>query len=188
MRALRLFAVGAALALAAPQVVHAQAPVAATPEVQNFIYKGKWGFRLPEGWQVNAELSFPYIASSPAAAATMEQGLRIQPGDVAIGIFPQDLMPALGITYTASSGELAAALAAWLGGEIDLVPLEGAAGPAVWTSLAGSLAVAENSHLVVYESGGAAFAMLVVTLDFAGTAADIVRGIIASTVVLGAIP
>lgn len=187
MKALRILAAGIALALAAPHFAAAQAPAAATPEIQNFIYKGKWGFRLPDGWLVNAELSFPYIASSPTAAATMEQGLRIQPGDIAIGIFPQDLMPALGITYGLGR-ELAAALAAWLGGEIDLVPLEGAAGPAVWTSLVGSAAVAENAHLVVYESGGAAFAMLVVTLDFEGTAAEIVRGIIASTVVLGAIP
>lgn len=187
MKALRILAAGLAFALVAPPLALAQAP-AATAEVQNFIYKGKWGFRIPDGWQFNAELAFPYLASSPAAAATMEQGARIEAGDIAIGIFPQDLMPALGVTYTASAEELATALAAWLGGEINLQPLEGTTEPALWTTLVGSAAVAEGSHLVVYESGGAAFAMLVVTLDFENMAAEIVRGIIGSTVVLGAIP
>jgi hypothetical protein len=189
MRALRILFVGAAMALAVPQIATAQAPApAAVPEqTKTFIYKGVWGLRVPAGWQWNSELSFPYLANGPEAAATMEQGTPIPPGGIAIGIFPQDLLPALGLIYTPLAGELAASLAAWLGGAIDLVPLGGTPEPAFTTSLVGSGAAPPHSHLVVYQTGGASFAMLVVTEDFPA-AADSIRAMIASTVVLGTIP
>lgn len=189
MKALRILFVGAAMALAVPQIATAQAPApAAVPEqTQTFIYKGMWGFRVPAGWQWNSELSFPYLANGPEAAATMERGTPIPPGGIAIGIFPQDLLSALGLIYTPLAGELAASLAAWLGGAIDLVPFDGNPGPAFTTPLVGSGAAPPNSHLVVYEMGGAAFAWLVVTEDFAA-AAGTLRALIASTVVLGTIP
>lgn len=189
MKALRILFVGAALALAVPQSTFAQAPATAVvPELtQSFIVGGKWGLRVPDGWQWNAELSFPYLANGPEAAATMEQGTPIPPGGIAIGIFPQDLLPVLGIIYTPVAEELAASLAGRLGGEINLVPLEGTAEPALTTSLVGSGMVPPNSQLVVYQTGGAAFAMVVVTEDFAAVA-DLIRAMIASTVVLGPIP
>ncbi|MCW5718601.1 MAG: hypothetical protein KIS68_12300 [Bauldia sp.] len=189
MKALRILLAGAAMALAVPQIAIAQAPVPATlPELtQSFLYKGMWGFRVPAGWQWNSELSFPYLANGPEAAATMERGAPLPPGGIAIGIFPQDLLSALGLIYTPSVEELAASLAAWLGGDINLMPLEGTAEPALTTSLSGSAAVPPNSQLVVYQAGGAAFAMVVITADFAA-AADTIRAMIASTVVLGPIP
>lgn len=189
MKALRILFAGVAMALAVPHIANAQAPATtAVPELtQSFLYKGMWGFRVPAGWQWNSDLAFPYLANGPEAAATMEQGAPIPPGGVAIGIFPQDLMPALGLIYTPSAEAMAASLAGWLGGEIDIVPLGGTAGPAFMTSLVNSAAVAPNSHLVVYETGGAAFALLVVTLDF-DAHADTIRAMIASTVVLGTIP
>lgn len=189
MKALRILLAGAAIALAGPQVATAQAPATAgVPELtQTFIYKGKWGFRVPAGWQWNSDLAFPYLANGPGAAETMERGAPIPPGGVAIGIFPQDLLGALGLIYTPSAEALAASLAGWLGGEIALVPFEGNPGPAFTTSLVGSGAAPPNSHLVVYETGGAAFAWLVVTEDFAA-ASDTLRALIASTVVLGTIP
>jgi hypothetical protein len=187
MKALRILFVGVAMALAVPQVATAQAPAGVPELTQTFIYKGMWGFRVPAGWQWNSELSFPYVANGPAAAETMERGAPIPPGGIAIGIFPQDLLGALGLIYTPSAEALAASLAAWLGGEIALVPFEGNPGPAFTTSLVGSAAAPPNSHLVVYETGGAAFAWLVVTEDFAA-ASDTLRALIASTVVLGTIP
>ncbi len=152
-------------------------------------YAGKWSIALPAGWTWHDEVTLPYAANGEAAARSMREGDALPPGAAAIGFFPQDELDEIGLAYTASPEALFAAFAKIAGGGVTAEPLDGTGGRFALTAPYPFSPVPPpaTAQLVVYAVDGAAFAFVVIAHDFAPFA-DVARGIVTSTVVLGPIP
>lgn len=119
----------------------------------------------PAGWLVNLT-GLPIIATNAGVVATMQRNVALPDGGIGFGVIPPAGASLLGITYTPSAEEMIAAYAAFFGGETAITPLDGATMPAFVTPLTGSSRLPPGARLVTFETGGEAFAILVVAADF----------------------
>ncbi|MCW5718602.1 MAG: hypothetical protein KIS68_12305 [Bauldia sp.] len=182
------------LALVAP-VAAQQPPAAKTPVVAAadgatvHTYAGKWSIALPAGWTWHDDTTLPYATNGEAALRMMVAGDALPEGAAAIGFFPQDELDEIGLFYIENPEGLFAAFANLAGEDLTAIPL-GGTGDRFAITAPFPLSPAPppaTSQLVVYAVDGAAFAFMIIANDFEPFA-DVARGIVTSTVVLGPIP
>jgi len=152
-------------------------------------YAGKWSVALPAGWAWHDEQTLPFAANGTAAVRMMIYAEPLPDGAAAIGFFPQDEFDEIGLTYDPDVADVLAAFGTLAGSKLAASPL-GDTGDRLALAAPFPLSPAPpptGAQLVVYEVEGVAFAFILIANDIAAFA-DVARGIVTSTVVLGPIP